>query len=257
MDVRFYLRSIQTYFPFLHDARFDVQFFLRKIQRKPHDPDFRALRHFAPEGDRVYLDIGSNRGEGIMSQLITSKPGIRVIGFEPNPLIFDKLKKRFRGKDNVEVHNFGLGSENGSFEIYIPFYRKWMFDGLSSFKYEEAESWLRHRMWRFDEHKQSIRKIRCQTRTLDSFDLKPYFIKIDVQGFEMEVLKGGRQTIQTHTPILLIEAIQEEHKQYLAPMGYRFYRLDGETLHEGDGAINTFCIPEDKHAGLWRLHQPS
>ena len=245
------LRSIQTLFPFLHDLRFRVKFLIMKLGQKPHENDFNALKLFKPQGEQVFVDIGSNRGEAISSMLIMGNPEIPIIGFEPNPLIFAKLKSHFSGNERILVHNLGLANENNEHFLYVPFYRKWMFDGLASFKYESAKDWLKTRLWLYDEKKLTVKKIKCQIRKLDDFHLSPYFIKIDVQGYELEVLMGGAETIINHSPIILIESIEEKHKKILAPLGYKFYHFRDGKMVDGNGELNTFCLNPKKHTELF------
>ena len=243
-------RSIQTLFPILHDARFSLKMMMIGITKNPHEEDFNALKLFKPKDDQVFIDIGSNRGEAISSMLATSKTAIKIIGFEPNPLIFDKLKSQFTKYKFVEVHNCGLGDLNNDLTLYIPFYRKWMFDGLSSFKLKEAEDWLETRLWRFDKTKLSIKEVDCQIRKLDDFKLNPYFIKIDVQGFELEALQGGISTIGEYKPILLIESITDEVMKFLGQFGYKFYKFNKGKLTNGIGELNTYCITEEVAADI-------
>lgn len=105
-----------------------------------------------------------------------------------------------------------------------------MFDGLASFKYKEAKDWLKSRMWRYNENKLSIKKIESQVKKLDDFKLKPYFIKVDVQGFEMEVLQGAEETIRKYKPIFLIESLKDEHKKFLRRYNYEFYYYSSNTF---------------------------
>jgi len=236
------IRLLQTYFPFLHDFRFKFKFQKMKLLKQSHDVDFDLISKLNIKPESVFVDIGSNRGEAILSMLINSTKPIDIIGFEPNPLIFDKLKSEFKNKPNVHVHNFGLGNKNNTLNLFIPFYQKWMFDGLASFNYEEAADWLKDRLWKFNPDKLNIKKVECQIKTLDLFDLKPVFIKIDVQGFEYEVLQGGFETIKQHTPIILIESIQTNHKNLLIDLGYHFYSYSDGKLVSDKGLLNTYCI---------------
>jgi FkbM family methyltransferase len=245
------LRSVQTLFPFLHDARFLLKSLKIKAAKVPAEHDFNALKLFKPNPEQVFIDVGANRGVTVLSMLLFKNFGNKIIGFEPNPLVFEKLKRnRFIRHNRVVLHNYGLSSANRELTLFIPFYRKWMFDGLSSFHYAEAEDWLKTRLWGFDGRKLRVEKVNCQVRKLDDFQLEPYFIKIDVQGHEMEVLKGGEQTISKHKPVLLVESISEAIMQYLTPIGYRFYSYIGGQFSEGTGKLNTFCITGDKMAGI-------
>lgn len=244
------LRSIQTLFPIFHDTRYTCAFFLMKINKKPHENDFNALKMFRPNNEDVFLDIGSNRGEGILSMLVQTNLNNNIIGFEPNALIFDRLKKYFSKNNRVLVHNVGLSDKNEELVLYVPFYRKWMFDGLSSFRYEFANDWLKTRLWRYDEKKFKIKTFVCQLQKLDDFNLNPYFIKIDVQGFEKQVLKGGFNTIKTHRPILLIETIDDSAVKFLEQFDYKFYKFINGEIVDGKGRLNTFCITPEKYAAL-------
>lgn len=244
------LRSIQTFFPYLHDIRFSIKFIIIKITKKPHEQDFKALSLFQPSPDQVLVDIGSNRGEAIASMLIQSKLQNRIIGFEPNPLIFTKLNNYVRKNSRVKVYNCGLGNSNQIQKLFVPCYRKWIFDGLSSFYYESAESWLKNRMWRFDEKKLSIREVYCQMKKLDDFNLNPYFIKIDVEGYELEVLKGGSNTIRTYTPILLVENVTKDIIDLLAGINYQLYYFKKGKFFQGKGNLNTFCMTQEKYTQL-------
>ncbi len=249
--MRKYIRSIQTRFPFLQDTRYKLQFWYRDLKKMSHEKDFTLIKHFKPDTDEVFVDIGSNRGESIQSMHLFAKPQTRIIGFEPNPLIFNKLSKICESRDGVEVHNFGLSNDDGEFKLFIPFYRNWMFDGLSSVHHKNASEWLNeNRIWNFNPEKLQIKDVDCKLKKLDAFNLSPYFMKMDVQGHEMSVLKGAVKTITEHKPILLIESITEEIQDYLKDFGYQFYHLKGDKLYEGKGHPNTFCIPGERKGDL-------
>ena len=52
--------------------------------------------------------------------------------------------------------------------------------------------------------------IECEVRTLDSFQFENVdFLKIDVEGAELDVLRGGMNTIETHRPIITTEHSQQ------------------------------------------------
>ena len=71
-------------------------------------------------------------------------------------------------------------------------------------------------LYGFDPARLTVEEAECETRTLDSFDLKPTFIKIDVEGLEHEVLAGGAFTLIANEPVLMIERFH--HNPTLEPM---------------------------------------
>ena len=240
-----FLRSIQTLFPSLHDLRFSLKFFKMNLTKKPHESDFLALNKFKPEADDVFIDVGSNRGEAICSMLLANQLDNNIIGFEPNALVFDKLKNRFGQNERITLHNTGLGNSKEQKSLFVPFYRNWMFDGLSSFNYDDAADWLKTRLWNYSEKKLKVKEVPCELIQLDSYNLKPYFIKIDVQGFELEVLKGAENTLNNHHPVLLIESITDEVINFLKPLGYELFAFKNNEFVSGKGSLNTFCMTQN------------
>jgi FkbM family methyltransferase len=243
-------RSIQVYFPFLQDLKYQIRFRKMKLLKKVHDNDFNLMKWFQPNPGQVFVDIGSNRGEAITSMLIHNKSDTKIIGFEPNFETFKKLENYVSKERNLMIHNLGLGASNSSAILYTPFYCKWMFGGLASFKYENAKEWLKTRMFFYREKYLSVNESQCKIEMLDNFGLSPYFIKIDVQGLELEVLQGSKETLTKNTPIILIESINKECIEYLIPFGYNFYHFDKKVLKEGIGHPNTYCINLQKNQEL-------
>lgn len=237
-------RSLQVYFPFLQDMRFRTQMRLHKMMGVPHEEDFSLLKHFPDNGEVTFVDIGANRGEAIQSML-TMKKNCKVVGFEPNPIVFAKTAAIYKNSKQVKLHNCGLGSSKGAFTLYLPFFRKFMFDGLASFKKEEASDWLKGRIFGYSDKHMHIKEVNCEVKTLDEFDLSPSFIKIDVQGFEYEVLEGARKTIQKHRPVLLIETPSEKVTTLLQGFGYKPYYYENNKLAPGRGTLNTYYLQDD------------
>lgn len=70
-------------------------------------------------------------------------------------------------------------------------------------------------------------------------------VKIDVEGMEMDVLRGAWQSIEQHKPILQIEVLKtnaNEIVQLLAPLGYQFFpfEIDLLAVHENDPTLQHF-----------------
>jgi len=123
---------------------------------------------------------------------------------------------------------------------------------LGSCDRHKAESWLNEKtVYFFNADKLKIEKITIDIKTLDSFNLQPDFIKIDVEGFEYQVLLGSATTINTHRPILLIESVAPDDQvhQQLKNWGYEAFNfLDSQFYLDEFNCDNNFFIPQEKLA---------
>jgi hypothetical protein len=138
--------------------------------------------------------------------------------------------------------------------LVVPVYKQWPFDGLASFNEAEAADWLKGRIFFFKERFLTLRKSRCSIKRLDDLGLAPFFIKLDVQGYEYKALQGGEKTITTHEPVLLIESPNDGLVAYLMELGFYLYAFDRGRFVPGiRGAPNTFFMTEKK-AALVRNH---
>jgi FkbM family methyltransferase len=235
-------RSIQIYFPFLQDYRFEVQRTIRKLLNYTHEEDFEILPFLPPSKHNLFVDIGANRGDAIQS-ILMRRPDTSVVAFEPNTFLVSKLKRLYANEPRVRIQDCGLGKEDNKFDLYIPFYNKYMFDGLASFKEQNARDWLRGRLYGFSEEKLEVKKMTCSVKRLDDFSLRPCFIKIDVQGFEYEVLLGAKRTIEESRPIVLMESPGKNELEFLVTAGYQPFMYKNRQLIPGTKNYNIFFIP--------------
>ena len=109
---------------------------------------------------------------------------------------------------NVQVHDVALGAEPGQTTLFA-----------------SAENAGGHSL-----ASGSGAAIPVRVATLDSFDLRPAFIKIDVEGWEPQVLAGATETIRAAQPILAVESswkVGDSALVYRAiiEMGYHVFRL--------------------------------
>jgi len=212
----------------------------RRLRRQPHEDDFWLLRYLDLDG-AVILDVGANRGQALRSiRTAVESPVLHAV--EPNPWLAEHLRKRRDA--SVTVHETALGDRPGTFTLYIPRYGNTSWDTRASLSANESDSFLNaEHFWRFDDNRCSVDAVEVQVRTLDSLDIRPALIKIDVEGHDRGVVVGGLKTIAGSTPVLLIEEPHAETISILAENGYRPYRYDHATglLSEGKlGTLNTF-----------------
>ncbi len=154
-------------------------YFMRSLLKKINQP--------------AVLDIGANIGNHLLPILPIVD---RAIAFEPQPKTFDKLKRSIEknGFENCVVENFGLGRENEVLEFYEDLSGN---NGASSFVKESSLD---------KESKVLTLPIKNGDAVLDELKVQKIdFIKIDVEGFELEVFKGIEKNLKKFSPIILME----------------------------------------------------
>ncbi|TGD83801.1 FkbM family methyltransferase [Mycolicibacterium sp. CH28] len=240
-------RTAQTYAAPLLEVKTWGQRNLRKMRRTPSDPDYRAFEHIPVKSGYQFLDIGANRGQTIASFRLYH-PQIPIVAFEPNLAFVRQLTSQFIHDGAVTVHPFGLGNESGHFNLYIPYYRGFMFDGLASFDWDAAHDWINSTtIYGFNARHLKIERVECEVRPWDEVETFPGLVKIDVQGFEASVLEGGLQTIRNYRPVLLLEnSTDHRPEEILAAEGYRRACYRNGLMEIGQpGDRNTFYLPEE------------
>jgi hypothetical protein len=75
-------------------------------------------------------------------------------------------------------------------------------------------------------------------------------MKLDIQGYEYNALKGGRNTLKENEPVLLIESPPEEEiVEFLKQFGYAMYAFRDSCFVRGEaGSHNTFFMTPAKSA---------
>jgi FkbM family methyltransferase len=188
------------------------------------------------------LDVGANRGQST-DAILMKKSGVQVQLFEPNAVLCHRLVNLFGNRPHITINGFGLGDEATEGTLVVPVYKKWLFDGLGSFEEAEARDWLKERMFFYEDRHLTLLKSRSRIERLDDLKLTPFFIKLDIQGYEFKALKGGEKTISTHEPVLLIESPNDELVGYLRERGFQMYAFKGGRFLRGlRGAPNTFFM---------------
>jgi FkbM family methyltransferase len=236
------LRTVQVQFPGLQSTKYRVKRAMLSLGMGPSEPDFRALRLFPDRLGKLYLDVGANRGQSTDALLMIA-PRSPIESFEPNPLLSTHLQQLYSKHERVRVHPFGLGDRTQSLTLYVPCYKNWMFDGLASLCRADAEQALDDQLYFYRRRLLSVREFQCDIRRLDDLQLDPFFIKIDTEGFEQNVLRGSIETLARSEPILLVESPHSETVQLLQRYGYAHYAYRGGRFHGGQhGQRNTFFM---------------
>ncbi len=245
-SVRNLFRTVQVRFPVLQSAKYTAKRFLTRTFGTLSEPDFAALKLFPDLQDKLLLDVGANRGQSIEALLLVA-PQSRIMSFEANGPLGQQLQRVYRHNPRVTVHDFGLGDIDQSIRLYVPAYRRWRFDGLASCSREEAAAALKERIVGYREALLTIHEVPCLVRRLDDMELTPFFIKLDVEGYEYRVLRGAEQTLRAHRPVLMVESPGTDTIDFLESLGYeRFAFLAGQFVRNQAGERNTFFMTADK-----------
>ncbi len=245
--VRSLLLKTPKVYDFVHNIKnnYFLSFYLNKV----HEPDFNAFKLICEDRPQLFLDIGANVGMSALS-FFTLKPNSQVISFEPNPINYPYLDRLSNKFENFQYMKVGLGDKPGVIDFYYPVYNGREMTALGSYDYQKAQSWLNEdTIYFFDADKLKVKKITVNVKTLDSFQLQPEFIKIDVEGFEYQVLLGSKETIKNNRPILLIEGVAKEdriHKLF-QDWEYDTYQFFNNKFYLNQfDCDNNFFIPREK-----------
>ncbi len=214
----------------------------------PVEPDLSALPRLDLPADALLLDVGANRGL-VLELMVRLMPRARVIAFEPNPRLAARLAAHWRGDPRVEVRAVALGDRAGTATLWLPVYRNWPFDGLASLDPEAARGWLAAgRLYGFRPDRLRLEPLHCETVRLDDLALAPAFIKLDVQGHEAAVLRGGETTLRQHRPVLLVEVSEDDSVElFLAGLGYVAASFASDRLIADRGPKhNLFYLPRER-----------
>ena len=145
------------------------------------------------------IDVGSNKGQFIMlmEQIFPNKI---IYSFEPIFEVLEKQKKFFNYKKNIFFYNFALGSVPSTKEFFIT-------------KRIDSSSFFKINITKNKNYEIQTKK-NVQIKTLDEVMankeiIKPILVKIDTQGYELEVLKGSERTL-SNIDYLLIEVSENE-----------------------------------------------
>ncbi len=192
------------------------------------------------------VDVGASRGQFAL-HAARRWPNANIVCFEPLGSSADRLRSVLRGA--VEVHQFGVGSVPGRMSLNV--------SGR-----EDSSSILPIAL-QADEYPETkaVGVEEVDVTTLD--DALGHaalgsecLLKIDVQGYELEVLKGGRSVLKSATSVLCEcsfvelydgQPLADEVIEFLREQGFRLIGFSGQTLGRSGRPIQADLIFERVH----------
>jgi FkbM family methyltransferase len=201
-----------------------------------------ALKILIGKSDGLVLDIGANLGTFCVP-LAQKIPQLKFHAFEPQRIVSYQLCANIviNSLENVYAYEVALSNENASIDLAMPDYTAETNIGAFSIDKEVRENEYECSTVNATDR---IDLVTLDFLTLDNIRL----IKIDVEGHELEVLKGGIETIKRNNyPPIIFEAwtwkpwYQEKRTalfEYLQGHGYEITELGQNNLaqhpnHEG------------------------
>lgn len=208
------------------------------------DLSCRLVDHFVGKGSRV-IDIGASWG--LFSYHLAERIGRRgvLISFEPHPANALGLTKLAKAEPQVRFRNVAVSDGAGTAEMIVP---------MTRFRSITAQASLAHSFEEIEGIKTELIKVptvRLDDEVGPEFD--PDFIKIDVEGHELSVLRGADATLRRSHPALLIEVEQrhmsepiEKVFQWLESLGYLVFFVDGSVPRR----LDQFDVRRDQLAKI-------
>lgn len=187
-------------------------------------PDIRRLLR----GDEVFVDCGAHHGEVSLAFADIVGTFRQIAAIEPDPFsrarLLDNFKGRLGTRGGVVVHDCALSDDEGEALFH---------DGLD-----------------YASQLSPTGRMRVMRRRLDSLDLAPTVIKLHLEGAELPALKGARETLLRHRPLIAATVYHNEDGIWRTPSwlmqtlpDYRFlFRAHSWC---GTGAV-IYAIPRER-----------
>ncbi len=181
---------------------------------------------------KTILDVGANVGQFALAATARF-PDAVIHSFEPVPDVADTLRRNVEGVPAITVHSTALGSHTGA----LRFHRN-AFTHVSSALSLDPEQAPLYGAGATEELTVPVQRLDQLFPTLGASD--PVLLKLDVQGFEGEVLTGAAGVL-VHIPYIVLEVSfrplyrgQPSFDALHTQLGQSGYQLDGPVgLQEG------------------------
>jgi FkbM family methyltransferase len=207
---------------FLHRTFPRFIFWMARFGRANYEEEMNLLDLLC-QPHTLSIDVGAKVGMYTYRIVKYSKA---VWAFEPIPELANLLRKQF-GRQ-VHVEGVALSDQSRRATLRIPFTSKRMPRyGLSTI--EPANTLNSPRL-------ATVREVDVDVRRLDDFQIANIgFMKIDVEGHELAVVKGARESLRRCHPTLLIEANDQYHPGAVLELMVYLEGLDyeGHFIHDG------------------------
>jgi FkbM family methyltransferase len=203
----------------------------RFYQFVPHGFDvfFDIKKHVSPNKFKVVFDVGANVGQSVY-RISHAFPYADIYCFEPILSTFNQLRDNTKRNDHVQCYQLALGSRKETASVALQqnsclssLVRKIEMDSGKALNLETV-------------HVDTLNRF-CEEHNIEHID----YLKIDTEGFDLEVLKGGQKMLDSGAVTFIqveagISYTYKEHipfqqfRQYLEKKGYVLFGIYEQTL---------------------------
>ena len=188
------------------------------------------------------LDVGSNIGyqSSFYNKFFGNK--IKIHSFEPHPISYYFLEKNLSSFDNIRLYNFALGNENKEDYMSVPGYESHRLSNLGTMSIGQNSNNLKAKIL--------IKKFDSLTISLQQF--KVIYAKIDVEGYEDNVLKGMSNFLNSNLHLYLKIEINRKYNNvakivstinFIEKFNFKFFIIkNGKFINYSKSQVIKFLI---------------
>ena len=191
--------------------------------------------------ESVIFDIGANTGLYSLSSASIHDQA-RIFSFEPNPVNLNRLRYNIQLNPftNLEVAPFAVGDQSTEIEFHVLKDDK-LSDTSSAVKDFSHSSYRGEKEWKSIKVKQVTIDEYVKDQSLDRLDL----LKIDVEGYEINVIEGGMESFKRFKPIIMLESFLDKEKRayfndLAKALNYTIYFISEHGIIRSNGEIDNF-----------------
>lgn len=193
--------------------------------------------------DEIFFDIGSHHGfYSLLAHKISKR--VQIHAFEPTQTHYNVLKKNIALYPNIIANEIALTEHKGEITFYENI---------------KGKSTIEKDFFKNTSSANDFHAIKVQSTTLDCYcnekKIFPTFIKLDVEGSELSVLKGSLETLKKASPVIAIELWSKPYDNsnhikavnLLHENGYIPYSLNeqGEITQMSYEELNTILLKKN------------
>jgi FkbM family methyltransferase len=187
-----------------------VEKLLSFLDRNYHQK--RITKFLQDRSIKTIIDVGAHKGEFIQYSL-KIKSVDKIIAFEPQRKIFALLKEKFINNNKVNLNNFALDEKEG--KKYIKINKMSATSTLNEI--DKSSLFFKLKNFLLYEKNSIISEEEINTTSIDTFFNQKIFtqntlLKIDTEGYELNVLKGSEQTIKEIKYVLIENQFSKMYK---------------------------------------------